>query len=479
MAPEQARGEAVDHRADLFSLGSVLYACCTGRAPFGGATALAVLSRVSEMEPPPARSHNPEVPAWLEAFIARLMAKEPAERFQSAAEAAALLEGYLAHLRQPATASAPELPRGAVRRFHQRRWPAALVSLTLLGLGIAVWLAAGGGGTDPRPGQADRAGAAREHLAFDFRAGIQNVPAFSLEGPDDADELVKTDAQGLRVTIPAGRADTRPVVLALQKPLRGDFEITLGYELIDVGTPVPHYGAGVLMRVWFESASPLSVILSRSRIPTGERFGAHKIVTGPDGKEQYLNSTHKNATGPRGRLRLVRNGPMLHYLIAEEGHDWTKIQSLEIGTDDVKSVTVSCQTMYTPIALDARLTDLVIDADQIPGAPEPPQVPAVAVEPAPAPRSTKWWLAPALCAVIFLPFAAAGWWLMVRQSRRAAKERVGAAVADRPDASPAAAPTRSFTCSGCGKQLKARAELSGKKVKCPQCGQALHVPGAD
>jgi serine/threonine protein kinase len=110
MAPEQARGEAVDHRADLFSLGSVLYALCTGRPPFRGSTAMSVLRQVSEMEPAPIRTLNPDVPEWLETVIARLMAKNPAARFQSATEVAALLEGYLAHLRQPITIPVPPVP---------------------------------------------------------------------------------------------------------------------------------------------------------------------------------------------------------------------------------------------------------------------------------------------------------------------------------------------------------------------------------
>src|SRR5262249_22599971 len=55
MAPEQARGEALDHRADLFSLGSVLYALCTGGPPFRGENTPAVLRRVEEARPRPIR----------------------------------------------------------------------------------------------------------------------------------------------------------------------------------------------------------------------------------------------------------------------------------------------------------------------------------------------------------------------------------------------------------------------------------------
>jgi serine/threonine protein kinase len=101
MAPEQARGEPVDHRADLFSLGGVLYAMCTGVSPFCGDNAVALLRQVSEREPAPIRTLNPEVPPWLALLIDRLLAKKPPERLQSAAEVAELLHGYLAHLRQP------------------------------------------------------------------------------------------------------------------------------------------------------------------------------------------------------------------------------------------------------------------------------------------------------------------------------------------------------------------------------------------
>jgi serine/threonine-protein kinase len=100
MAPEQARGKEVDHRADLFALGSVLYTLCTGRVPFQADTQLAVLHLVREELPRPVRELNPAVPDWLAAIVNRLHAKDPADRFQSAAEVAGLLNRHLASLVQ-------------------------------------------------------------------------------------------------------------------------------------------------------------------------------------------------------------------------------------------------------------------------------------------------------------------------------------------------------------------------------------------
>src|SRR5262249_47362835 len=101
MSPEQARGEPVDHRSDLFGLGAVLYTMCTGERPFRGGAPLSVLKRVCEEEPRPIRRTNPETPDWLEAIVVKLMAKSPWDRFQSAEEMAELLGGHLAHLQQP------------------------------------------------------------------------------------------------------------------------------------------------------------------------------------------------------------------------------------------------------------------------------------------------------------------------------------------------------------------------------------------
>lgn len=109
MSPEQVRGESLDPRSDLFSLGAVIYAMCTGQAPFRAETSYAVLRRITDHDPRPIREWNPEIPAWLEKLVTRLMAKSPLDRIQSAREAAQLLEDCLAHTQRPMDNPLPEV----------------------------------------------------------------------------------------------------------------------------------------------------------------------------------------------------------------------------------------------------------------------------------------------------------------------------------------------------------------------------------
>jgi hypothetical protein len=156
MSPEQAAGEPVDHRSDLFSLGSVLYAMCTGRPPFRAGGTYAVLRRVVEDAPRPIPELNPDIPGWLCDLITRLHAKDPADRFQSAQEVADLLSRHLAHPQQPGPAARPQAaakpPAGAPA--GRRRWVglilAALVPLALSG-GLILAYQAGWLARSPEP----------------------------------------------------------------------------------------------------------------------------------------------------------------------------------------------------------------------------------------------------------------------------------------------------------------------------------------
>jgi uncharacterized protein (TIGR03067 family) len=143
MAPEQARGETLDHRADLFSLGSVLYALLTGHPPFRAATTLAVLKRVTEDEPRPIREAIPEVPEWFCRIVGKLLAKDPAERFQSAREVADLLADC--EMQWKAHAGLKDFSRipgvrspGWKRRTTRGEWIA--LGLAVIATLLAVWL---------------------------------------------------------------------------------------------------------------------------------------------------------------------------------------------------------------------------------------------------------------------------------------------------------------------------------------------------
>ncbi len=135
MAPEQAKGESLDHRADLFSLGSVLYVMCAGRPPFRAENTLAVLKRVVEHTPRPIREVIPEVPEWLCRVVAKLHEKEPKDRYQTAREVADLLADCEQQLKQHAgLMNYARIPGGKPRQTKSWKWVATAALALLLPL---------------------------------------------------------------------------------------------------------------------------------------------------------------------------------------------------------------------------------------------------------------------------------------------------------------------------------------------------------
>jgi serine/threonine protein kinase len=145
MSPEQAKGEMVDSRSDLFSLGSTMYAMCTGRAPFRSETAYGSLRKIIESEPHSIRDLNPAIPDWLCKIIARLMAKDPNARFASAGELATLLAECLAHIQTPLQNPLPVSLREttgfdqAAKIRGGRLTRIALLFVLLMVVGLVAW----------------------------------------------------------------------------------------------------------------------------------------------------------------------------------------------------------------------------------------------------------------------------------------------------------------------------------------------------
>ena len=137
MSPEQARGETVDGRSDLFSLGSVLYALATGFPPFRADSTMGVLNRITNHPPRPIRETIPDFPAELEKSIMQLLEKEPGKRFQLAADVSFRLGAFLSN---PQAQTTPAVENDSVEDppEHTNKWvgrcacwQAAMVAIVL------------------------------------------------------------------------------------------------------------------------------------------------------------------------------------------------------------------------------------------------------------------------------------------------------------------------------------------------------------
>ncbi|WP_254508530.1 WD40 repeat domain-containing serine/threonine protein kinase [Anatilimnocola floriformis] len=138
MAPEQAMGAEPDPRSDLFSLGAIMYEMAAGQPPFTGSSALAILKQITEVKHRPLKEVNPNVPEWFAEIVDDLLAKKPADRYDTANDLAEVLEYHWAHLKT----SSEDLPSVCQIELKRRRTRNTVVisavGAALLAVGLIV-----------------------------------------------------------------------------------------------------------------------------------------------------------------------------------------------------------------------------------------------------------------------------------------------------------------------------------------------------
>ena len=143
MAPEQVRGETCTVQSDLFSLGTVMYAMCTGHSPFRSESIYSSMQRIVHEEPRSICEQSTSIPEWLEAFIFKLLSKKTGDRFPDAITVATLLEKEIAHAENPSQNAKPiRLDYGQIENTRWAGWLIiAAIAISIVAIAsLGVWL---------------------------------------------------------------------------------------------------------------------------------------------------------------------------------------------------------------------------------------------------------------------------------------------------------------------------------------------------
>jgi len=283
MAPEQASGKPVDHRADVYSLGIVLYEMLVGESPFAGMSASqALLSQIS-VEPTPPRERRPEIPESVEQVVLGCLAKLPEDRPQSMSE----LQTALRRLRDLPPPGAPPAPLKAAatvagkprppRRRRRSRWLGVIAAVLVAGSAAAYLSYQARRGSDLPTAPASADGAARKP---DARVKVAAAPR-DARVPDQASVATAAADLGAPDSEPSGLeeiADDSPDEIPASAPTQEQPQVVIlstpeGAEVLDDGkslgkTPLTLESARP-MQLLVKLAGHLPVRLSISKNTTG------------------------------------------------------------------------------------------------------------------------------------------------------------------------------------------------------------------
>ncbi len=299
MSPEQAKGDPLDQRTDLFSLGSVLYEMATGQPPFGDRSTAGVFAALLMKEPPPVSSVNPAMPTGLDAIIAKLLAKDRDLRYRSAEELGADLEaisvsvaapagtGPVAVYTPPPAAVSPPPPPAGGRPLRAGMLIIGAVLLTVLAGAVFLFRKH----FSAKPAPAPAAAAAKNRIVLADFVNKTGDPVFDSTlnhalsvqlGQSPVLDIISQ--QHLRQSLQfLGRKQDEPITPQIAREI-GERE---GGKAILIGTIAPLGKAYV-------------ITLDAQNAANGDDIASEE-ATAPD-KEHVLDALNQVATGMRAKL---------------------------------------------------------------------------------------------------------------------------------------------------------------------------------
>lgn len=325
-------------------------------------------------------------------------------------------------------------------------WLMVSLAFVLIGWGLAgSALAQPDGGAKEYPNE----------VYFDFR-GKPLPPELTVK-PDGADRLIKSEPEGLRVTLPKDRKNLAPFELIARVGVEKDFEITATLEILHADTPNDGFGVGASL--FINKVDPATEAASVGRLsrPGGEEILFWDQGFGKPGEQLQFDFDSRPCTDKQLRLRLKRTGSQLAYFVGVglQGDTFEALQSKNFGPNDIERVLLRVTTGRQPHRVDARLIDLRIRSGRAPD----PNAPQAGAAGAGGRSSARMWLAAALLLALATTICLA---IAFRRRRRVEADAGTTPVF--------------YRCAGCGQKLKVKAEFAGKTLKCPQCGHTLVVP---
>ncbi len=229
-----------------------------------------------------------------------------------------------------------------------------LVGMALLLAGTSLALQDAGRKEEPAP--------AKMPVIFrqDFR-GQKIDEKFLKFTPDDAQNQVKEEPQGLRISLPGENLKRQPTGVQTKVRIQGDFDIVLSYELLQADKPTKGNSIGVALYLTTDTATKDAIQLGRFNRKDGSVYTCSKMTTDKEGNRPFTSKSFPTKARA-GKLRIVRQGTVATFLVADDdGDGFRELYQCELGREDVLRVRAAADAGNEDSPpLEARLLELEI-----------------------------------------------------------------------------------------------------------------------